>query len=181
MLPVGLARGSSSTTSRRWTWRSRSKVQRAPWRLSSRSAKIFFVSRSRAKVIRGTTLLGLSGLTNDMRDLLAEESQHQDRRARLAIEIFCQRVKKYLGAYLARMNGADAVVFTGGIGENSAEIRRHICEGLGFLGIALDSGRNSAGAPLISSDASPTRVRVIPTDEEFMIATEVMRLGVLAS
>src|SRR6185295_5400374 len=89
-------------------------------------------------------LLGLSGLTNDMRELLEEESAHQDRRARLAIEIFCTRVKEYVGAYLARMNGADALVFTGGIGENSGDIRRRVCAGLDFLGIALDEGRNAA-------------------------------------
>ena len=68
-------------------------------------------------------LLGLSGLTPDMRELLAEEAEHDDRRARLAIDMFCYRVKKYLGAYLAAMNGADAIVFAGGIGENSAEVR----------------------------------------------------------
>jgi acetate kinase len=84
-------------------------------------------------------LLGISGLTNDMRDLLEEERLHQDRRARLAIDIFCERVKFYLGAYLAQMNGAEAVVFTGGIGENSHEVRERICKNLDFLGIALDT------------------------------------------
>src|SRR6185295_5017671 len=89
-------------------------------------------------------LLGLSGLTNDMRDLLAEESAHGDRRARLAVEIFCVRAKEYIGAYLARMNGADALVFTGGIGENAPDVRRRICAGLDFLGIAVDEAKNAA-------------------------------------
>ena len=89
-------------------------------------------------------LLGVSGLTNDMRDLLEEERVHQDRRARLAIDIFCLRVKQYLGAYLAQMNGADAIVFTGGIGENSPEIRARICADMDFLGIAIDEAKNQA-------------------------------------
>ena len=124
-------------------------------------------------------LLGVSGLTNDMRDLLEEEATHGDRRARLAIEIFCLRVKRYLGAYLARMNGADAIVFTGGIGENAATIRSRICSELDFLGIALDPGRNEAcvngregeiGAP-----GSRVQVFVIPTNEELLIARDTVR------
>ena len=74
--------------------------------------------------------MGISGLTNDMRELLAEARENGDRRARLAIEIFCYRAAKYIGAYLAAMNGADAIIFTGGIGENSPEIRALICENL---------------------------------------------------
>ena len=123
-------------------------------------------------------LLGLSGLTNDMRDLLEEERAH-DRRARLAIDIFCVRVKEYIGAYLARMNGAEALVFTGGIGENSADIRRRVCEGLDFLGIALDDGKNVALAPGqegdVSSEASRVKVYVIPTNEELLIARDTVR------
>ena len=75
----------------------------------------------------------------------------------------------------------DALVFSGGIGENAPEVRRRTCEGLGFFGITLDDDRNAAGGPLISSDASPTRVRVIRTDEELMIAREAIRLGVARS
>src|SRR4029079_2274368 len=92
-------------------------------------------------------LLGLSGLTADMRELLAEAAEHDDRRARLAVDLFCYRVKKYLGAYLAAMNGADAIVFSGGIGENAPIIRQRICEGLGWLGIEIDAAKNSALAP----------------------------------
>ena len=127
-------------------------------------------------------LLGISGLTNDMRDLLAEEREHQDRRARLAIDIFCLRVKKYIGAYLARMNGAEAIVFAGGIGENSPEIRRRICTGLDFLGISLDDARNEAipgGAGgkegEIGADGARVRLFVIPTNEELLIARDTVR------
>ena len=124
-------------------------------------------------------LLGISGLTNDMRELLEEESAHGDRRARLAIDIFCVRVKKYLGAYLARMNGADAVVFTGGIGENAATVRTRICAEMDFLGIALDPGRNAAcvgGAEgEIGAPGSRVGVWVIPTNEELLIARDTVR------
>jgi acetate kinase len=124
-------------------------------------------------------LLGMSGLTNDMRDLLEEERLHQDRRARLAIDIFCQRVRLYLGAYMAQMNGADAVVFTGGIGENSHEIRERICRNLDVLGIALDKKKNKATLGRkegdISAEKSKTRVWVIPTNEELLIARDTVR------
>jgi acetate kinase len=124
-------------------------------------------------------LLGLSGLTADMRELLAEESEHEDRRARLAVDLFCYRVKKYLGAYLAAMNGADAIVFAGGIGENSPEVRTRICAGMDWLGITPDPSRNAA---LVGSegriDAADSRVElwVIPTDEELLIARDTWRV-----
>ena len=89
-------------------------------------------------------LLGMSGLTNDMRDLLAEAREHDDRRARLAIEIFCYRARKYIGAYLAAMGGADAIVFAGGIGENAPEIRARICDGLEWAGLHVNAAANSA-------------------------------------
>jgi acetate kinase len=124
-------------------------------------------------------LLGVSGLTNDMRDLLEEERLHQDRRARLAIDIFCQRVKFYLGAYMAQMNGADAVVFTGGIGENSPEVRERICKDLDVLGIALDKKKNKATVGRkegdISSEKAKVRVWVLPTNEELLIARDTVR------
>ncbi|HSD47470.1 MAG TPA: acetate kinase [Pyrinomonadaceae bacterium] len=124
-------------------------------------------------------LLGISGLTSDMRELLAEEREENDRRARLAIEIFCYRVRKYIGAYLAAMNGADAVVFTGGIGENSSEVRSRVCNGLQWLGIELDEDLNRAHVDgregVISNNASRLAVYVIPTDEELLIARDTAR------
>ena len=87
-------------------------------------------------------LLGISGLTNDMRVLQDEVTEHDDRRANLAIDIFCYRARKYIGAFLAAMGGADAIVFTGGIGENSPAVRANICEGLGWAGLSLDAEKN---------------------------------------
>jgi acetate kinase len=124
-------------------------------------------------------LLGVSGLTPDMRELLAEVDDNGDRRARLAIDLFCYRVKKYLGAYLAAMNGADAIVFAGGIGENSPDIRRQICAGLDWLGISVDDARNQAliGAEgRIDVDGARVQLWVIPTDEELLIARDTWRV-----
>lgn len=124
-------------------------------------------------------LLGISGLTSDMRELLAEEREENDRRARLAIQIFCYRVRKYIGAYLAAMNGADAIVFTGGIGENSWEVRARVCDGLQWLGIELDEAQNRSRVNgvegVISTSGSRLAVYVIPTDEELLIARDTAR------
>jgi acetate kinase len=125
-------------------------------------------------------LLGISGLTNDMRELLAEAAEHDDRRAWLAIEIFCYRVRKYLGAYLAAMGGADAICFAGGIGENSAAIRTMVCEGMEWAGIRLDAAQNEAttgGAEgRVSAEGAHPEVWVIPTDEELLIARDTYRV-----
>ncbi len=125
-------------------------------------------------------LLGISGLTNDMRELLAEAEESGDRRAKLAIEIFCYRVRKYLGAYLALMNGTDAIIFGGGIGENSAKIRELICQEMNWCGIEIDEERNSAqikgNEGIISTDSSKVKVWVIPTNEELLIARDTVRL-----
>lgn len=125
-------------------------------------------------------LLGISGLTHDMRELLAEAHEHDDRRARLAIEIFCYRARKYIGAYLAAMGGADAVIFTGGIGENSAEIRARICDGLQWMGLELDERANAEAVGGVEARISPPESRlaawVIPTDEELLIARDTVRL-----
>jgi acetate kinase len=124
-------------------------------------------------------LLGLSGLTHDMRELLAEAHENNDRRARLAIDIFCYRARKYIGAYLAALGGSDAIVFAGGIGENAAEIRADVCRGLGWAGVELDDEANArmvGGAEgHITTAASRTAVWVIPTDEELLIARDTFR------
>ncbi|TVP74481.1 MAG: acetate kinase [Gemmatimonadales bacterium] len=125
-------------------------------------------------------LLGISGLTHDMRELLAEEAEHDDRRARLAIDLFCYRVRKYLGSYLAVLEGADAIVLTGGIGQNSAAIRQRILGPMGWAGLHLDEARNSdsadRGPRRVSTDDSPLAAWVIPTDEELLIARDTVRL-----
>jgi acetate kinase len=123
-------------------------------------------------------LLGISGLTNDMKVLEEELKEHDDRRVRLAIEIFCYRARKYIGALAAAMGGADAVIFTGGIGENSSEIRARICQGLEWAGVKLDAERNRqtlARVGQIGADGSTLPVWVIPTDEELLIARDTVR------
>jgi len=124
-------------------------------------------------------MLGVSGLTADMRELLAEESEHADRRARLAIDLFAYRVKKYLGAYLAAMNGADAIIFAGGIGEHSPDVRARICRDLDWLGIRLDAAKNDqmvGGEGRIDAEGSRVALWVIPTDEELLIARDTWRV-----
>ncbi len=125
-------------------------------------------------------LLGLSGLTNDMRELLDESKENGDRRSQLAIEIFCYRASKYIGSYLAAMNGADAIIFTGGIGENSSDVRRLICENLSWFGVELDPQLNESincgREGVISKDGSRLKVFVIPTNEELLIARDAARL-----
>ena len=114
-----------------------------------------------------------------MRELLAEAQEENDRRAKLAIEIFCYRARKYIGAYLAAMNGTDAVVFTGGIGENSWEVRASICDGLQWMGLELDEDLNRLHTHgregLISQQTSRLAAYVIPTDEELLIARDTVR------
>lgn len=121
-------------------------------------------------------LLGISGLTNDMRELSGKQD---DRRARLAIDVFCYRARKYIGAYLAAMGGADAIVFTGGIGENSADIRGRICAGMEWAGLRLDQKKNEETAGRegeISTADSRLRAYAIPTDEELLIARDTVRV-----
>jgi len=125
-------------------------------------------------------LLGISGLTNDMRELLDEEREHEDRRATLAIDMFCNKIKKYIGAYSAEMNGTDAICFTGGIGENSTEIRRRTCENLEALGIKIDPKLNDKAVRgkemKISTEDSKVGIYVIPTNEELLIARDTLRV-----
>jgi len=125
-------------------------------------------------------LIGISGLTNDMRDLLDEEKEHSDRRATLAIDMFSHRIKKYIGFYTAEMNGTDAICFTGGIGENSAEIRERSLQNMSYLGIEIDSELNKlafGGKEMkISSENSKIDVYVIPTNEELLLARDTVRV-----
>jgi acetate kinase len=124
-------------------------------------------------------VLGVSGLSNDMRTLV-DAAAAGNKRAELAIEIFCYRVKKYIGAYSAVLGRLDAIVFTGGIGENATVVREKVCEGLGLLGIKLDAKRNSepnGAARRISADDGQVAVLVIPTDEEGVIAEDTFRLA----
>lgn len=119
-------------------------------------------------------LLGVSETSSDLRDLLA--SERHDPRAAEAVALFCYQAKKWMGSFAAALGGLDTLVFSGGIGENSAVVRARICEGLGFLGITLDEAPNLAGAAVISKEGSRVTVRVIPTDEESQIARSVLQL-----
>ena len=121
-------------------------------------------------------LLGISETSSDMRDLLDRETQ--DVRAAEAVALFCYQVKKWIGAFAAALGGLDTLVFAGGIGENAPTVRARICDGLGFLGIELEEKRNAANEGVISATASRVAVRVIHTDEEWMIAEHGLpRLG----
>ncbi len=119
-------------------------------------------------------LLGLSEISPDLRDLLEQEGR--DTRAAEAVALFCYQGKKWIGAYAAALGGVEQLVFSGGIGEHAAVVRARMCEGLDFLGIRLDEGRNQANADVISSPESRVTVRVIRTDEESQIAQSVCRL-----
>lgn len=126
-------------------------------------------------------LLGISGLTNDMRKLQTKMKEDSDtgRLARLAIEIFCYRARKYIGAFMASMGGADAIVFTGGIGENSPDIRARICEGMEWAGLHLDAAKNQetiGREGMISTEDSKLLAYAIPTDEELLIARDTVRV-----
>ena len=124
-------------------------------------------------------LLWVSGLTSDMRELLEEEEENQDRRAILAIEIFSRRIKHYIGAYVAEMGGANAIVFSGGMGERSPEVRKRVCGGLEALGLTMDEAKNASITPgghgPISTDDSSLHAYVIPTNEELLIARDTFR------
>ncbi|MFA6091844.1 MAG: acetate kinase [Elusimicrobiota bacterium] len=121
-------------------------------------------------------LLGVSGHSNDMRELLAKEASADGHRAKLALDLFCARVRQYVGAYFADMGGADAIVFTGGIGERATPIRKRICEGLSSLGLHLDDSANEKAAPgecvRITRQDSRLHAWIIPTNEELMIARD---------
>ena len=121
-------------------------------------------------------LLGVSETSGDMRNLL--DKMQQDSRAGEAVELFCYRAKKYIGAYAAVLGGLDVLVFAGGIGERAPVVRKGICDGLDFLGVRLDAPSNEANAALISSPASGVKVRVIKTNEDLMIVRHVLsKLG----
>ncbi len=119
-------------------------------------------------------LLGVSETSSDMRDLLEREAS--DVRAAEAIALFCYQVKKWIGAFAAALGGLDTLVFAAGIGENAPTVRARICDGLGFLGIELDEKRNAENEGMISAETSRVPVRVIRTDEEYVIAETVCRI-----
>ncbi len=118
-------------------------------------------------------LLGISGISSDMQILL---QQKENENAALAIDVFCYQIKKYIGAYIAALEGIDVLVFSGGIGENAAEIRKRICESFQYAGIEIDEESNNNNQQLVSTGSSKIKVYVIPTNEELMIATQTFAL-----
>jgi acetate kinase len=149
-------------------------------------AIIFYLTRTNAYPLdaidqllnKKSGLLGLSGLSNDVRTLI--EASPANEHARLALDVFCYRIRKYIGAYLAALGRAHAVVFTGGIGENAIPIRQKVLEGLGALGIELDSAANQEARGReadIATPASRTRILVVPTNEELMIARDTYEIA----
>ena len=127
---------------------------------------------------RKSGVLGISGISSDFRDLL-KASKNGNVRAKLAIEVFAYRVKKYVSEYIGLMNGVDAIIFTAGIGENNNLVRKLVTDNMDFYGISVDPGKNvsDTGREMdISTGDSPVRVLVIPTNEEMEIAIEVKRI-----
>jgi len=121
-------------------------------------------------------LLGVSGVSNDVREVSAHAAAG-DFRCILALKMYAYRVKKYIGAYAAAMSGLDLLVFTAGVGENSAEIRTSVCDGLEFLGIVIDPELNSAAQGIesdISAEGTPVHVLVVPTNEEAIIVEDTL-------
>ncbi|HNZ61900.1 MAG TPA: acetate kinase [Paludibacteraceae bacterium] len=123
-------------------------------------------------------VLGVSGISSDMRDIETAIANGNER-AKLALDMYEYRIKKYIGAYVASLNGVDLIVFTGGVGENQASTRQKIMKGLTYLGVEIDEEANASARgkeALISSAGSKVKVAVIPTDEEFMIASDTMKI-----
>jgi len=117
-------------------------------------------------------LLGVSGISSDMRTLLASD----DPRARLAVDLYLYRIRRELGSLSAALGGLDAIVFTAGIGENAAAIRERVCRDAAWLGVELDAATNAEGGPRISASSSRVSAWVIPTNEELMIARHTRAL-----
>ena len=120
-------------------------------------------------------LIGISGESSDMREIL-KAMKENNKRAGYAFDLFCYRIKKYVGSYAAAMGGLDAFVFTGGIGENSDDVRKEVCDDLEFLGIELDESKNKNHDKIISTDNSRVKVLRIPTNEELVIALDTAKI-----
>lgn len=121
-------------------------------------------------------LIGVSGESSDMREIIASVKDEQ-KRSVYAFEIFCYRIKKYIGAYTAAMGGLDALVFTGGIGENAVEVREEVCKNMEYLGIKLDTLKNESREQIISDSSSKVKVFRIPTNEELVIAMDTAKIA----
>ncbi|MFN0067233.1 MAG: acetate/propionate family kinase [Limisphaerales bacterium] len=136
------------------------------------------IEEAQRQLNKESGLKGLSGVSNDVRDI-TEAAGRGDARARLALDVFVSEARRWIGGYFLQLNGADAIVFTAGIGENRAELRAAICANLDQLGIVLDAARNAAARATeiaVSADSSRVKILVIPTNEELVVAREAKRL-----
>ncbi|MFZ2324969.1 MAG: acetate kinase [Ignavibacteriaceae bacterium] len=133
------------------------------------------LNESQTLLNKHSGLIGISGESSDMREIIAAVNDNQQR-AKWAFEVFTYRIKKYIGSYAAAMGGLDGLVFTGGIGENAALVREEVCKDMGFLGIELDELKNQNSDELISKDKSKVAVMRIPTNEELVIALDTARI-----
>jgi acetate kinase len=123
-------------------------------------------------------VLGVSGISSDMRDI-ENAIEKGNKRAKLALDMYEYRIKKYVGSYAAALGGADVIIFTGGVGENQTRTRQYVCDGLGFMGVEIDNELNAKSRGkevLLSTPASKVKVVVIPTDEEYMIASDTLEI-----
>jgi acetate kinase len=123
-------------------------------------------------------MLGLTGISSDMREI-HEAADNGNERAKQAIDIYCYKISKYIGAYAAAMGGVDVILFTGGIGENAFYVREAVCADLGFMGVKINSAVNSktfGDEAVISEEGQPVTVMVVPTDEELMIALDTEKI-----
>jgi len=123
-------------------------------------------------------VLGISGISSDMRDI-EDAVEEGNERAILAVDMYQYRIKKYIGSYIAALGGVDVIVFTGGVGENMTTIREYVCNGLAFMGVKIDNELNAkihGKETLLSTPESTVKVVVIPTDEEYMIASDTLEI-----
>ena len=146
-----------------------------PWSGISQNRRGVPVAEAERWLNERSGLLGVSGSSLDMRELLGREPH--DARAQLAVELFCYRARKYVGAYLAALGGAEALIFTGGIGENSPDVRARLTHGLDWFGLALDAERNRSAIGQegrIGTETARVQALVIPTDKELVIAQDAV-------
>lgn len=123
-------------------------------------------------------MLGLSGVSNDLRDVL-EAAASGNEKAKIALDVYYNKVKGYIGNYIAKLNGCDCLVFTAGVGENAIDIRENICKDLEFLGIKMDVEKNKVRGKEVDVSAADSKIKIfiIPTNEELVIARDTVRLS----
>ena len=136
------------------------------------------IETARTLINKHSGMIGVTGVSSDMREI-EQAAKEGNQRAKLGLEMYVYRIKKYIGAYTAAMGGIDMLLFTGGIGENADTVRKEIVNGFSYLGMELDEGKNKGlrgKDAIISSDNSRVKIMVVPTNEEFVIAQDTMNI-----